>query len=115
MNCENQSELRLFFPRPSARPLQMGLPRPTWVRFNYLRTSVGRFQSFMRKWGLAPTSICECGASDIIASHLILECRLHRAPKEYHGLLVVDDDTRCWLNNIAANIKEDFPKEEDGV
>ena len=29
---EDQSELRLFVPRPSARLLGMGLPRPAWAR-----------------------------------------------------------------------------------
>ena len=41
---------------------------------------VGRFQSSMHKWGLALTSISECGALDQTAFHLILECLLHRDP-----------------------------------
>ena len=41
----------------------------------------------MHKWGLAPTSMCECGALDQTASHSILKCPLHRAP---------DDIMDCW-------------------
>ena len=102
--CENQSELRLFVPRPNTRSLGMGLPRPAWVRLNHLCTGVGRFQSSMHKWGLSPTSICECGTLDQTASHLILECSLHGASRGYHRLLVLADEARCWLNNIATNI-----------
>ena len=79
--CEGQSELRLLVPRPSAKPLGMGLPRPAWVQLNSLRTGVERFQSFMHKWGLAPTSICECGELDQTATHMTRECPLHCAPK----------------------------------
>ena len=63
----------------------------------------------MHKWVLAPTSICECGALDQAASHLILEWLLHSAPKGYHRLLVLDGKTRCWLNIIGATFEEDLP------
>ena len=46
----------------------------------------------------------ECGAFDQTAVHVILECSLHRAPSGYHGLMVLNDETRCWFNNIAINI-----------
>ena len=79
---EDQSELRLFVPRPNARPLGIDLPRPAWVRLNRLRTGDERFQPSTLKWGLAPTSICECGALDQTASYIILECPLHRVLEE---------------------------------
>ena len=60
--CSEKSKLRLFDPRPSARPLEMGLPRPAWVRLNRFCTGVRKFQLSMHKWGLAPTSICGCGS-----------------------------------------------------
>ena len=31
---------------------------------------------------------------DQTAAHVILECPLHRAPREYHGMLVQDDESR---------------------
>ena len=101
---EDQSELRLFFPRLSARPLDISLPRLAWVRLNRLRTAVGRFQSSLHKTSFDPASVCECGPLDQTTSHLILQCPIHRESKGYHGLLVMDNETRCWLNNIAANI-----------
>ena len=81
---EDQSELRLFVPRPSARSFGMGLPRLAWVRLNRLRSSIGRFQSSMQNWGLASTSISDCGALDQTAAYVILEFPLHRAPSGYH-------------------------------
>ena len=98
------SDLRAFIPKTTTRPMGMGLPRSSWVRLNRLRTGVGCFQSSMHKWGLAPTSNCECGAVEQTADHIILTCPTHRAPTGIHGLTVLDDDTRCWLNAITASI-----------
>ena len=46
---EGKSELRVFVPRPSVRPLRMGRPRLVWIRLNRFRTCVERFQSSMHK------------------------------------------------------------------
>ena len=97
-------DLRVFIPKASTRPMGMGLPRSSWVRLNRLRAGVGRFQSFMHKWGLAPTSNCECGAAEQTAEHIILTCPVHRAPTGICGLTVLDVDTRCWLSTITASI-----------
>ena len=48
--CENASRLRAFVPETGARPVGTGLPRVAWVKFNRLRTGVGRFHSSMHKW-----------------------------------------------------------------
>ena len=48
--CENASRLRAFVPETGARSVGMGLPRVAWVKFNRLRTGVGRFHSSMHKW-----------------------------------------------------------------
>ena len=85
---ECSSDLRAFIPRTSTRPMGMGLPRSSWVRLNRLRAGVGCFQSFMHKWGLAPTSNCECGAAEQTAEHIILTCPVHRAPTGIRGLTV---------------------------
>ena len=68
--CENASRFRAFVPETGARPVGMGLPRAAWVELNRLRTGVGRFHSSMHKWGLAPSSNCECGASEQTADHV---------------------------------------------
>ena len=62
--CENASRLRVFVPETGARPVGMGLPPAAWVKLNRLRTGFGRFHLSMHKWGLAPLSNCECGASE---------------------------------------------------
>ena len=100
--CENASRLRAFVPRTSVRPVEMGLPRAAWVRLNRLRTSVGRFHSSMHKWGLAPSPNCECGASEQTANHVLTACPIHQAPHGARGLTVLDDKTRCWLNNTCS-------------
>ena len=102
--CENVSRLRAFVPGISARPVGMGLPRAAWVKLNRLRTGVGRFHSSMHKWGLASSPNCECGASEQSADHVLTVCPIHRAPHGARGLTVLDDETRCWLNDITASI-----------
>ena len=102
--CENAFRLRVFVPDTGARPVGMGLPRATWVKLNRLRTGVGRFHSSMHKWGLAPSPNCECGASEQTADHVLTACPIHRAPHGARGLTVLDDKSRCWLNNITASI-----------
>ena len=95
---------RLFIPRPSTRPLGVSLPKVALVRLNLLRTGVRRFQSSTHKWRLAPSSICVCGALDETTAHVILECLLYRAARGYHGMLVLNDRTRCWLYITVASI-----------
>ena len=102
--CENASRLRTFVPQTGARPVGMGLPRAAWVKLNRLRTGVGRFHSSMHKWVLAPSPNCECGASEQTADHVLIACPIHRTPHRARGLTVLDDKTRCWLNDITASI-----------
>ena len=102
--CENASRLRGFVPETGARPVGMGLPRAAWVKLNRLRTGVGRFHSSMHKWGLAPSLNCECGASEQTTDHVLTASPIHRAPHGARGLTVLDDETRCWLNDITASI-----------
>ena len=97
--CENASRLRAFLPRTGARTVEMGLPRAAWVKLNRLRTGVGRFHSSMHKWDLAPSPNCECGAFEQTADHILTACPIHRVPHGARGLTVLDDETRCWLNN----------------
>ena len=98
------SELRAFIPRTTTRPLVMGLPRPSWVRLNHLRTGVWSFQSSMPKWGIAATPNCECSAAEQTADHIILTCPTHQAPTGINGLTFLNGNTRCWLNAITASI-----------
>ena len=102
--CENASRLRAFVPKTGARPVEMGLPRAAWVKLNRLRTGVGRFHSSMHKWGLALSPICKCGASEQTADHVLTACPIHRAPHGARDLTVLDDETRCWLNDITVRI-----------
>ena len=94
-NCENASRLRAFVPETSARPVGMGLPRAAWVKFNRLRTGVGRFHSSMHKWGLASSPNCECGAPEQTADHVLTAWPIQRAAHGARGLTVLDDETRC--------------------
>ena len=104
---ESTSRVRAFIPRVSSRPLEMSLPRTSWVRLNRLRTGVGRFQMSMYKWGLAPSPNCECDATDQTTDHVIYSCLLHHVPRGTRGLEVLDDATRCLSNATTASIQSE--------
>ena len=102
--CKNASRLRAFVLGTGARPVGMGLPQAAWVKLNCLQTGVGQFHSSMHKWGLTPSLNFECGVSEQTADHVLTACPIHRAPHGAQGLMVLDDETQCWLNNTTANI-----------
>ena len=54
--------------------------------------------------GSHPLPNGECGASEQIADYVLTACPIHRAPHGARGLTVLDDETRCWLNNTTASI-----------
>ena len=101
---KSMSALGVNIAMVSTKPIGMSLTRTAWVKFNRLRTGVGRFDLSMHKWGLDPSAKCECGASEQNADDIILTCPTHRAPRGIMGLRVLDDETRCWLNSITASI-----------
>ena len=98
---KSMSALGVYISRVSTRPIGISLTRTARVKFNRLRTGVGGFGSFMHKWGLASSAKCDGGASEQTADfgHCI-----HRAPRGIMGLIVFDDETKCWLNSITASI-----------
>ena len=101
---KSMSGLGVYIPRVSTKLIGMSLTRTAWVKFNRLRSGVGRFGLSMHKWGLASSAKCECGASEQTADHIILTYPTHRAPRGIMNLTVLDDETRCWLNSITASI-----------
>ena len=38
------------------------------------------------------------------ADHIISQCPIHRAPRGMFGLMVLDDETRCWLKSLTVSI-----------
>ena len=53
------------------------------------------FSSSMYKWGLAPSSNCECSATKQTADPIISACPILQAPRGVAGLTVLNDDNRC--------------------
>ena len=69
-----------------------------------LRTGVGRFGANMLRWGLSTNDSCECGAEQT-ADHITSGCcPIYRPPEVINGLIVLDDETRAWLENSALDI-----------
>ena len=82
------------------------LSRKHWTTLNRLRTGVGRYNSSMKKWGLADSAACECGEPEQTADHIINSCPLHRPPSEA-GLFEVGPLTRAWLQHTELTIWDD--------
>ena len=89
---------------PGPMPGLWGWAYPEQLGLSSTACGVRRFYSSMHKWGLAPSPNCECGASEQTTDNVLTECSIHRAPHGARGLTVLDDETRCWLNNISASI-----------
>ena len=107
--CENASMLRAFVPGTGARPVEMGLPRPAWVKLNSMRTGVRRFHSSMHKWGLAPSPNCECGASEQIADHVLTACFIL-----YIGHHMEHEVRRFWMTKLDAGLITPLPASDSG-
>ena len=106
--CENVSRLRVFVPRTGARPVGMSFSRAAWVKFNRLRTGVGRFHSSMHKWGLAPSPNCECGASEQTADHV-------QQRALYIGHAMEHEVRRFWMMKPDTLLITSLPASDPGI
>ena len=61
------------------------------------------FYASMHKWGPLLHQIASAAAEQT-ADHVLIACPIHQTPHVARGLTVLDDETRCWLNNITASI-----------
>ena len=78
---KSTSRVRAFIPKVSFRQLGMSLPKTSWVRLNRLRAGIRRFHSSMKKWGLAPSPNCECGATEQTADHVLSSGLIQHVPR----------------------------------
>ena len=88
----------------SIRSVEVSLPRTVWVKLICLRTGVGQFYLFMHKSDSAASPNCECGAPEQTTDYVLIACPVHRAPQEIRRLMVLDDESWCWLNTITTSI-----------
>ena len=110
------SRLRVFIPRTSARPVGVSLPRTLWVELNRLRTGVGRFHSYMHKWGLAASTNCECGTVEQTPDHVPIVCPIYWAPHGARGLTVLDNTNTSisWMTKLDAVLTTSLPASNPG-
>ena len=98
--CENASRLRAFVPETGARPVGMALPRAAWFKLNRLvlgdsiRPCTDGVSLLHRIASVAPLS----------KPHVLTAYPIHRVPHGARGPTVLDDETRCWLNDITSSI-----------
>ena len=59
----------------------------------------------MLRWGLSTNDSCECGAEQTVDHITSGRCPIYRPPKGINGLIVLDDETRAWLENNALDIR----------
>ena len=80
--ANNPTRLRTSIPHTGTHTPGMTLPRRAWVRLNRLRPGVGRFRSYLYKWGMDSSAACECGAEQTV-EQVILHCPIHLPPMDY--------------------------------
>ena len=94
------SGIHAFIARVGTRSKGVSLLRASWDKINQLRSGSNRFCSSMHKWGLVSFSNCDCGGTEQTVDHIISQCLTHQG---ISGLMVFDDETRCWLNTLAVS------------
>jgi len=78
-------------------PTGSELPRSLWVALNRRRTGVGRFGTWLYRWGILDTSKCICGAKEHSANHIIFDCNSLRPPNCLEDLRFPNINSTKWL------------------
>ena len=103
----NTTRLRTFIPDTGTHTPGMDLPRTVWVRLNRLHTGVGRFRSYLHKWGMVYSAACECDVEEQTVDHVFLAVESVQCWPPYGlcGLTILDDKTIEWLLNTCTEIQ----------
>jgi len=88
----NPTKLRILIPDTGTCLHGMTFPTRAWIRFNCLRTGVGRFRSCLCKWGMLSSAASECVAEEQTVNHVSLRYRIHQLTHGLHGLMVLYDE-----------------------
>ena len=80
--ADNSTRLRTLIPDTGTHIPGMTLPRRAWVPLNRLRTGVGRFRSWLYKWGMSSYAACECGTEEQTVDHIVLQCPINQPPTD---------------------------------
>jgi len=86
---------------PTVRQPGFDLPRHAWSPMNRFGTVQGPYRANVHKWGLAQSSLCDCGQRQTM-KHIVDTCPL---PKFEGGLNLpqeADDDAVTWLESAAT-------------
>ena len=96
---------RLHFLVTDVGPLPSGHERSrlAWLRLNRLLSGIRRFGSFMHRWGVTTTAVCDCGAERQTPEHLLYQCPIYSLARK-DGQLILDDNTIDWLLNVFPDI-----------
>ena len=106
---ENASRLHAFIKDVTPTPPGFRFPRPAWVKFNRLQTGVGLLRLETRKWGMALSAACECGAKELRAEHAITSCPIYHHLNRASALSDVDESLVTWLKETCPAIKWTIP------
>jgi len=82
-------------------PSDSELPRNLWVALNRLRNGVGRFGTYLYRWGMPDTPKCTCGAEEQSANHIIFDCNILRPPNCLEDLQSPDINNTKLLEDLV--------------
>ena len=90
-------------PRPVLPP-GVDLPRKQWVKLNRLRCGTARVGDTLKLWGAQESAICACGHITQSVPHVVVDCKIYKAPGGFAGLRCPDPATRSWLEDLNIEI-----------
>ena len=101
---ESTSQRHTIINSVSSTPPVISFSRPAWVKLNRLQTDIGLFRSETDKWDMVSTAVCQCGAKEQRAEHVITSCPIYHHPNGARALLNVNKNMVIWLMETYPGI-----------
>ena len=99
---KNATRLHTFNKNASPTPPEFNFSRPALVKLNRLQTDLGLFSSETHKRGMSSTAVCECGAKEQTADHVVASCSVYHHPNRARVLSDVDRSQMNWLKETCS-------------
>lgn len=96
---ENPDILNLI-ENPTTRQPGFHLQRKEWVTLNRIRTRHGKTGQMLCKWGLRPTSECDCESTIQTIEHIVEECPRRLFSKGMNNLHMATPEAIEWISKL---------------
>ena len=98
------SSMSILIQDPTNKVPGFDLPRHLWVKLNRVRTGHGRCADSFYKWGISPSSTCDCGDPKQTITHIVTQCPLRCYDGSIEEIHAADPDALQWLETLDIQI-----------